>query len=60
MLEISSYLYEKGLVPGKSGNISTKISYKNRNNILITPSGVSLKHINLKNVIMTGFIEFKY
>jgi L-fuculose-phosphate aldolase len=40
------------LTPGKSGNISTKISYKNRNNILITPSGVSLKHINLKNVIV--------
>ena len=40
------------MTPGKSGNISTKISYKNRNNILITPSGVSLKHINLKNVIV--------
>lgn len=55
-------IYQKGLTPGKSGNISVKISNNTgdpSNNvesdvfILISPSGVSLRDVTLDNVIVT-------
>jgi L-fuculose-phosphate aldolase len=45
MIEISSYLYEKGLVPGKSGNISIRYKKDEFERIAVTPSGLSLKSI---------------
>jgi L-fuculose-phosphate aldolase len=62
MEKIAHEIYENGLTPGLSGNISLKIpdlnekinksSLKHRTVILITPSGVSLKDVDLKNIIV--------
>mgnify|MGYP000935011131 FL=1 len=45
IVKVSNYLYEKGLVPGKSGNISCKFSENGVAKVAITPSGVSLKSV---------------
>ncbi len=52
MVETANQIYHNGLTPGKSGNISTKIQYNSNYYILISPSGVSLKNINLEDVIV--------
>jgi L-fuculose-phosphate aldolase len=52
LVKISGHLYQQGLVPGKSGNISCKIGEKNDFKVLITPSGVSLRDIDEKRVII--------
>jgi L-fuculose-phosphate aldolase len=52
LVEIGNQIYHNGLTPGKSGNISIKIPCNNYYKIVISPSGVSLKNINLKNVIV--------
>ncbi len=66
-MDLAHQIYQNGLTPGKSGNISSKIFYDDDINgkpnsnkssspddfrVLITPSGVSLKDVSLKNVIM--------
>jgi L-fuculose-phosphate aldolase len=51
--EISLYLYNKGLCPGKSGNISTRA----KDIIAITPSGVSLGKVKPKDVILVDLTE---
>lgn len=67
MTEAAHHIYQKGLSPGRSGNISIKVSNipDISNNvdvpddhdtdplILITPSGVSLRDVTLENVIVT-------
>lgn len=63
MENICHEIYGNGLTPGLSGNVSLKIpdlnekinktSVKHQAVILITPTGVSLKDINLKNIIVT-------
>ena len=50
MAKIASQIYQNGLTPGKSGNISIKIPCNIDYKIVISPSGVSLKNINLENV----------
>ncbi len=52
MVEISNYLYEKGLVPGKSGNISIKFKNNADEQIAVTPSGLSLKALNENDIII--------
>jgi L-fuculose-phosphate aldolase len=52
MVEISSYLYEKGLVPGKSGNISMKFKKDEFERVAVTPSGVSLKMLDEKDILI--------
>ncbi len=52
MVDRANQIYKKGLTPGKSGNISIKISSDINDKIVISPSGVSLKNINLENVIV--------
>ena len=52
MVEIANQIYKNGLTPGKSGNISIKIPCNINYKIVISPSGVSLKNINLENVIV--------
>lgn len=52
LVKISGHLYQQGLVPGKSGNISCKIGVKNDFKVLITPSGVSLRDVDEKKVII--------
>jgi L-fuculose-phosphate aldolase len=52
MVEISSYLYEKGLVPGKSGNISMKFKKDEFERVAVTPSGLSLKSLEEKDILI--------
>jgi len=51
-VQIAHQIYQKGLTPGKSGNISLKIPYNDDLKVLITPTGVSLKDVSLFNVII--------
>jgi L-fuculose-phosphate aldolase len=52
LVKIANEIYDKSLTPGKSGNISVKVS---SSNILITPRGVSLRDVKLFNIIVTDF-----
>jgi L-fuculose-phosphate aldolase len=52
MVEISSYLYEKGLVPGKSGNISIRFKKDEYERVAVTPSGLSLKALDENDIIV--------
>jgi L-fuculose-phosphate aldolase len=47
----SQYLYDKGLTPGKSGNISLR----SNEIVAITPSGVSLRDISAEKVVLVDF-----
>lgn len=49
---MANEIYDKGLTPGKSGNISLNPT-SSPSNILITPSGVSFRDVELNNVIVT-------
>jgi L-fuculose-phosphate aldolase len=51
LIRIANEIYDKGLTPGKSGNISIKAPKSS--NILITPSGISLRDVKLNNIIVT-------
>jgi L-fuculose-phosphate aldolase len=59
MIEISSYLYEKGLVPGKSGNISIRYKKDEFERIAVTPSGLSLKSLTEKDIVIVDMEENK-
>ena len=59
MIEISSYLYEKGLVPGKSGNISIRYKKDEFERIAVTPSGLSLKSLAEKDIVIVDMEENK-
>lgn len=50
--KVSNYLYDKGLVPGKSGNISCKFSENGVTKVAITPSGVSLKSVTPEDIVI--------
>ena len=52
IVKVSNYLYEKGLVPGKSGNISCKFSENGVAKVAITPSGVSLKSVTPEEIVI--------
>ena len=52
MVEIANQIYQNGLTPGKSGNISTKIRCNGNYQVLISSTGVSLKNISLEDVIV--------
>ena len=47
--EIGKRLYDKGFVPGSSGNISYRIG----NDFLISPSGSCLGELSAENLVMT-------
>ncbi len=59
MIQISSYLYEKGLVPGKSGNISIRYKKDEFERIAVTPSGLSLKSLSEKDIVIVDMEENK-
>jgi L-fuculose-phosphate aldolase len=52
IIDTSSYLYKKGLVPGKAGNISIRCEVDGLEIIAVTPSGSSLKSLTQKDVVM--------
>lgn len=51
IIEVSNYLYDKGLVPGKSGNISTRIE-GDLNAVAVTSSGCSLKTLTEEDILV--------
>ena len=59
MIQISSYLYEKGLVPGKSGNISIRYKKDEFERIAVTPRGLSLKSLAEKDIVIVDMEENK-
>ena len=52
MCEVSRYLYEKGLVPGKSGNISIRYEKDEFERVAVTPSGLSLKSLYENDILI--------
>lgn len=46
--EIAHYLYNKGLIPGKSGNISARF----QDTVAITPRGVSLGQVREDEIVL--------
>ncbi len=59
MIQISSYLYEKGLVPGKSGNISIRYKKDEFERIAVTPRGLSLKSLAEKDIVIVDMEKNK-
>ncbi len=59
MIQVSRYLYEKGLVPGKSGNISIRYKKDEFERIAVTPSGLSLKSLAEKDIVIVDMEENK-
>ncbi len=54
MVEVSSYLYDKALVPGKSGNISIKFKKNGLEQVAVTPSGLSLKSLVENDILIVA------
>lgn len=52
MVETSHALYNKGLVPGKSGNISVKFLKNGLNVVAVTPSGSSFKTLKETDIVL--------
>ena len=52
MVETSHLLYNKGLVPGKSGNISVKYVKDGLNVVAVTPSGSSFKTLKETDIVL--------
>lgn len=52
MIEVSNYLYDKGLVPGKSGNISIRYKKDEFERIAVTPGGLSLKSLVENDILI--------
>ncbi len=52
IISVSNEIYEKGLVSGKSGNISTRIKTSNGDVVAITPTLTSLSDLNEEDIIL--------
>lgn len=52
MVETSHELYNKGLVPGKSGNISVKFEKNGLDVVAVTPSGSSFKTLKNSDIVL--------
>ncbi|MDD3985509.1 MAG: class II aldolase/adducin family protein [Methanobacterium sp.] len=52
IITTSHYLYNKGLVPGNSGNISIKFKKDEFERVAVTPSGLSLKSLVEKEIVI--------
>lgn len=52
MVDVSNYLYKKGIVPGKSGNISIRIIEDNLNGVAVTSGGSSFKTLTEEDILI--------
>lgn len=52
IVEVSNYLYNKGLVPGKSGNISTRIIEDDLEFVAVSSSGSSFKTLMEDDILL--------
>lgn len=55
IIEVSQKIYEKGLVSGKSGNISARFKSSNKDIIAITPTLKSLSELDEKEIVLVDF-----
>lgn len=52
IIEVSTEIYDKGLVSGKSGNISARFKGENGDVIAITPTLKSLSQLNEEDIVL--------
>ena len=52
VVEVSRYIFERGLVPGKAGNVSARIRDDDGFVIAITPTLVSLQDLNEDDIVL--------
>ena len=52
IVNVSHYIYEKGLVPGKSGNISCRFYENGASKVAITRSGISKRFVSGEDIII--------
>lgn len=52
LIDTSHYIYKKGLVPGKSGNISCKFYEDGISKVAITRSGISKRNVEADDIII--------
>jgi len=52
LVNVSHYIYKKGLVPGKSGNISCRFHDEGISKVAITRSGISKRNVEANDIII--------
>ena len=52
IVDTSHYIYSKGLVPGKSGNISCRFYEEGISKVAITRSGIAKRNVELEDIII--------
>ena len=52
VVDVSRYIFERGLVPGKAGNVSARINGEDGFIIAITPTLVSLHDLNDDDIVL--------
>ncbi len=52
LVDVSHYIYKKGLVPGKSGNISCRFYEEGKSKVAITRSGISKRNVESDDIII--------
>ncbi len=52
VVDVSRYIFERGLVPGKAGNVSARINGEDGFIIAITPTLVSLQDLNEDDIVL--------
>ena len=52
VVDVSRYIFERGLVPGKAGNVSARINSEDGFIIAITPTLVSLHDLNDDDIVL--------
>lgn len=55
IIKTSKEIYDKGLVSGKSGNISARFKKENKDIIAITPTLKSLSDLSEKDIVLVDF-----
>lgn len=52
VVDVSRYIFERGLVPGKAGNVSARIKHEEGFTIAITPTLISLQDLNEDDIVL--------
>lgn len=52
IMAVSHYIYNKHLVPGKSGNISARFAENGRQKVAITRSGIAKKNVTEDDIVI--------
>ena len=55
IVDVSKYLFERKLVSGKAGNVSSRFKNKEIDIIAITPTMISLKNVKEEDIVLVDF-----